>query len=111
MSMLVNAGALGRSRSLALAIRVAANVNIGRAQAQAPCLVAPSAGNSNVRNFSLSSRLNYDEFTKRKSEFRIPGMSDQRVRERHALVVPMIWLYGLIFAVAAMFVMAFDVQN
>lgn len=55
-----------------------------------------------VRPFSKSTRLCYDEFTKRKSEFRIPGMNDERVRERHALVIPLGYLF---FFLCLMFVM------
>jgi hypothetical protein len=36
-----------------------------------------------------------DEFTKRKSEYRIPAMTDDRVRERHLLDIPMVIYLGL----------------
>jgi len=47
----------------------------------------------------------FDEWTKKKSEFRIPGLDDTRVRERHALVIPgiiylglSVWFFGVAIA-------------
>lgn len=51
--------------------------------------------------------MGMDRYTKRKSEYRIPGMSDDRVRERHILIIPatictglLIWLFYLFSIIA-----------
>lgn len=51
-------------------------------------------------------RFRYDEFTKKRSEFRIPGISDQRIREQHMLIIPIIWLCALMFVLAYLFLIA-----
>lgn len=43
-----------------------------------------------------------DRYTKRKSEYRIPGMNDNRVRERHILLIPGMVLCVLVVALGYM---------
>lgn len=40
------------------------------------------------RSFSTSMRRCYDEFTRKKSEYRIPGHTDTHIREKNGLVLP-----------------------
>ena len=67
---------------------------------QAVSATARLAGQERLLSLSAVRRVDqprFDEFTKRRSEFRVPGLTDTRVRERATLDIPAWLLSFLIF--------------